>query len=170
LVPDYLPSKSQKRALKRNQQFVIKQSSVLKDSYYPLFESYINTFHRDGSMYPATFDQFKSFLSSALTEQVFIETWDNEGDEEVLICVAVTDVLTNALSAVYTFYHPDYKTNGLGVFSILTQLRISKEMALPYLYLGYQIDDCQKMNYKNKYFPYEIFVNGDWLRTEKLPK
>ena len=170
LVNDFVPSKSQKRSLKRNQHFIIRQSTELKDSYYPLFENYINTFHQDGSMYPATFEQFKSFLSCTLTQQTFIETWHEIDGQEQLICVAVTDVLTNALSAVYTFYHPDYKANGLGVFSILTQHSVTKTLSLPYLYLGYQIDDCQKMNYKNRYFPHERFVDGDWLRVDKLPK
>ena len=69
LSNDFTPSKSQKRSKKRNSHFIIKQSSQLKDSYYPLFESYINTFHQDGSMYPASFQQFQSFLSCKLTKQ-----------------------------------------------------------------------------------------------------
>ncbi len=165
-------SKSQKRAKKRNNHLIIKQSSHLKDSYYPLFESYINTLHQDGSMYPATFKQFESFLSCNLTKQLFIETWlpaDEENDEQ-LLCVAVTDVLSNALSAVYTFYHPDFKAHGLGVFSILTQINLCQQLNLPYLYLGYQIDDCQKMNYKNRYFPYERYIDGQWQLNTKANK
>lgn len=174
LVDGFSPSKSQKRSKKRNSSLIIKQSTVLKDSYYPLFENYINTLHQDGSMYPASFEQFKSFLSCNLTKQLFIETWmpAQAGEsEEQLLCVAVTDVLSNGLSAVYTFYHPDHKAKGLGIFSILTQLSICQQMALPYLYLGYQIDDCQKMNYKNRYFPFERFIDGEWhLNTEPLTK
>lgn len=83
------------------------------------------------------------------------------------MCLAVTDVLTNGLSAVYTFYHPDYRANGLGVFSILTQIEFCKKFNLPFLYLGYQIDDCKKMNYKNRYFPYEIFTKQQWLLVQK---
>ncbi|TYK64544.1 arginyltransferase [Colwellia echini] len=167
LVNGFTPSKSQKRSKKRNSHFIIKQSDQLKDSYYPLFENYINTLHSDGSMYPASFQQFESFLSSNLTKQLFIETWapadESTGQiEDTLICIAVTDVLSNGLSAVYTFYHPNFKANGLGVFSILTQLSFCKQMSLPYLYLGYQIDDCQKMNYKDRYFPFERFIDGEW--------
>jgi len=167
LVNDFSLSKSQKRSKKRNSHFIIRQSSQLKDSYYPLFENYINTLHQDGSMYPASFEQFKSFLSCSLTKQLFIETWvqptqENKLTEDTLVCVAVTDVLSNGLSAVYTFYHPEYKANGLGVFSILTQLHFCQQMSLPYLYLGYQIDDCKKMNYKNRYFPFERFIDGEW--------
>ncbi|NQY50394.1 MAG: arginyltransferase, partial [Colwellia sp.] len=138
LSNDFTPSKSQKRSRKRNSHFIIKQSSRLKDSYYPLFEAYINTFHQDGSMYPASFKQFQSFLSCNLTKQLFIETWapaneQNGLKEETLVCVAVTDVLSNGLSAVYTFYHPEFKANGLGVFSILTKLSFCQQRSLPYL-------------------------------------
>ncbi len=163
LVDHFKATKSQKRSIKRNNHLIIKHSDHLKDSYYPLFESYINTYHQDGSMYPANYDQFKSFLSSTLTKQLFIETWQ----DTTLVCVAVTDVLINGLSAVYTFYHPKHKSAGLGVFSILTQINTCQKFKLPYLYLGYQIDACQKMNYKNRYSPYERFVDGHWLLFEK---
>lgn len=167
VVNDFIPSKSQKRSLKRNAQLEIATSSHLKDDYYDLYENYINTCHQDGSMFPANYSQFKSFLSSKLTKQLFIETWMVVGNKKELVCVAVTDQLINGLSAVYTFYHPDFKAKGLGIFSILTQIDFCKKNNLPYLYLGYQIDACQKMNYKNRYFPYEKFIDREWLLFQK---
>ena len=167
VVNDFTPSKSQKRSLKRNAQLEIITSSHLKDDYYALYKNYINTCHQDGSMFPANYPQFKSFLSSKLTKQLFIETWMLDGDKKELVCVAVTDQLLNGLSAVYTFYHPDFKAQGLGVFSILTQIDLCKKYDLPYLYLGYQIDACKKMNYKDRYFPYEKFIDREWLLFQK---
>ena len=120
-------------------------------------------------MYPANVQQFESFLSSKLTTQLFIETWSVVEGQKQLICVAVTDVLNNGLSAVYTFYHPNFKRHGLGGFSILTQIDLCRQLHLPYLYLGYQIDDCQKMNYKNRYFPHERFISHKWLLVERKP-
>lgn len=167
VINKFSPSKSQKRSLKRNAHFQITTSDHLKDDYYPLYENYINTCHRDGSMFPANYQQFESFLSSKLTKQLFIETWLESDNIKQLVCVAVTDVLINGLSAVYTFYHPDFKAHGLGVFSILTQIDYCKKHNLPYLYLGYQIDDCKKMNYKNRYFPFEKFTGHQWLLVQK---
>lgn len=163
----FKPSKSQKRTLKRNADLSVRFSTELKASYYPLYEAYINKFHQDGSMFPANTQQFDSFLSSKLSKQLFIETWHTVDNQAQLICVAVTDVLINGLSAVYTFYHPNYKARGLGVFSILTQIKYCQQANLPYLYLGYQIDSCRKMNYKNRYFPYQAFSDGQWLLQEK---
>lgn len=163
MVPEFHLSKSQKRLIKKNQKFSIKLANQQKDCYYPLYEKYINTLHADGSMYPATVEQYTNFLACTLTEQLYIEVWD----QEKLISVAVTDVLNNALSAVYTFYDSDYRKDALGVFSILSQIKIAKELNKNFLYLGYQIDECQKMNYKNKYFPYQILQNNTWHIVNK---
>lgn len=163
IVDKFIPSKSQKRSLKRNKHLVIKTSQSAQDSYYPLYESYINTLHSDGSMFPATYEQYKNFLNCNLTEQLFIETWD----DEQLVAVAVTDVLENALSAVYTFYDPTLRKNGLGVHCILNQLNMAKKLNKTFLYLGYQIDECQKMNYKDRYFPYQRLIKNTWQIINK---
>ena len=163
LAKEFSPSKSQKRILKRNQHFTIALSQVVKASYYPLYEQYINTVHQDGSMFPATEEQFKSFTQNNVTEQCYIEIWHND----ILISVAVTDDIPDALSAVYTFYDPSYKTYGLGVYSILKQIEIAAQQNRQFLYLGYQIEECSKMNYKNRYSPHQILVENQWQTVNK---
>ncbi|NQY33395.1 MAG: arginyltransferase [Alteromonadaceae bacterium] len=159
LVDQFTASRSQKRLLKKNSEFTCYISKKNKADYYPLYEEYINKIHRDGSMYPADKSQFASFLTSKLTDQIFIELWHNEK----LISVAVTDLLSNAFSAVYTFYSPEYRPSALGVFSILKQIEIAKSFKKEFLYLGYQIDGCTKMNYKDRYFPFEKLKNNIWV-------
>ena len=78
LVADFMPSKSQKRLLKRNQSYQVKMSKEIKASYYPLYEQYINTIHHDGSMFPATYEQFQSFTQNNITEQRYIEIWHDD--------------------------------------------------------------------------------------------
>lgn len=163
LVQEFTPSKSQKRLLKKNQHLRFTVSHQQQPYYYELYERYINTLHSDGSMYPANLEQYQSFLTTELTQQLFLEIWH----EEKLVSVAVTDDLPNALSAVYTFYDPDYRKSALGVYSILNQIRYSKELNREYLYLGYQINECQKMNYKNKYFPYQQLSANQWKTVNK---
>jgi arginine-tRNA-protein transferase len=163
LVANFMPSKSQKRLLKRSEHFLIKRSDKIKSSYYPLYEKYINEIHCDGSMFPASPEQFKSFTQNDITEQIYIEIWH----QEELISVAVTDDIPNALSAVYTFYHPEYRKYGLGVLSILKQIEFSQQLKRDFLYLGYQINDCDKMNYKNRYKSHQILIENQWETVNK---
>ena len=163
LTNEYNPTKSQKRLLKKNNEFNVKVQDELQDNYYPLYENYINVVHKDGAMFPASYAQYQSFLSSELTKQIFLEIWHGE----TLISVAVTDVLNGALSAVYTFYHPDFRKHGIGAFSIIQQILLAKELKKEFLYLGYQIDDCQKMNYKNRYYPHQILSENSWKTVNK---
>ncbi|MEW6982895.1 arginyltransferase [Colwelliaceae bacterium 6471] len=163
LVKQFQPSRSQKRLLKKNKHFQVTLSYEAKPHYYSLFEEYINNIHKDGSMYPASREQYQSFLASKITKQIFVEIYH----QERLIAVAVTDILQEALSAVYTFYSPDYRSSGLGVFAILTQLDIAKRFDKEYLYLGYQIEKCQKMNYKDRYSPYQRLVINTWKTINK---
>ena len=163
LVKNFIPSKSQKRLLKRNQLFTVVISEQIKPSYYPLYEQYINIIHSDGSMFPASEQQFQSFTLNDITEQCYIEIWHNE----LLISVAVTDKIPDGLSAVYTFYHPDYRKYGLGVFSILKQIEMAADLEYQFLYLGYQIAQCNKMNYKDRYNPHQILVENQWQTVNK---
>ena len=163
VVDEFRPSKSQKRLLNKAKDFTVKISNKNKPEYYTLYEQYINTIHQDGAMYPATMEQYQGFVDCNLCEQLFIELWH----DDVLINVAVTDVLADGLSAVYTFYHPDYRKYGLGMVSILKQIEHSGVLTKPYLYLGYQIDGCQKMNYKAKFFPHHRLIKNRWYLVNK---
>lgn len=159
----FKPSKSQKRIISKNKHLVIASNHKLQDYYYPLYEKYINQVHSDGSMFPPSYEQYRNFLSSRLCQQLFIELWD----EDKLVSVAVTDQLLDGLSAVYTFYDPDYRERGIGVYSILNQIQMAAQLHKPYLYLGYQIDACQKMNYKNRYYPHQILKENRWQTVNK---
>ena len=46
---EFTLSKSQKRLLNKNKDYVLKVSSTPKDIYYALYELYINTIHHDGA-------------------------------------------------------------------------------------------------------------------------
>ncbi|TEW47655.1 arginyltransferase [Psychromonas algicola] len=160
---EFVLSKSQKRLLNKNKHFNVKQSNQIKSNYFQLYERYINKVHRDGVMYPASLDQFESFMACAWGNVQFIEIYD----EEKLIAVSVTDQLENATSigwsAFYCFYDPDYTIHSLGKYAVLQQLKLAKEQNITFLYLGYYIHNCQKMNYKNQFNPHQRFINQQWV-------
>jgi arginine-tRNA-protein transferase len=165
----FSPSKSQKRIMKRNQDLIIRISNSDKPEYYPLYESYINQRHDDGSMFPATLEQYQGFILSPWNNALFIEFYaTDEHTKDELIAVAVTDNLVSSLSALYTFFKPEEQQRSLGNFAILQQIELAKSLNKPFLYLGYQIDTCQKMSYKQNFLPHERFFNDKWqLITKK---
>ncbi|TLX46446.1 arginyltransferase [Pseudoalteromonas phenolica] len=158
-VKDFVLSKSQKRKLKAaKSNFNIKVSDKEQSNYYALYENYINQKHYDGTMFPPNRLQYESFLFCNWLPVTFIELWD----QDELIAVAVTDTMPNSLSAIYTFYHPDYDKFSLGVVMILLQIEFAKSSGLDSVYLGYQIDECRKMSYKSQFKPAERFISDVW--------
>jgi arginine-tRNA-protein transferase len=159
---NFKPSKSQKRLVNKNKHFTIKKAFTSHPSYFPLYERYINEIHKDGVMYPASVEQFSSFIECSWGDVMFIEVYDGTK----LIAVSITDRMdnqtTSAWSAFYCFYDPDYTVYSLGKFAVLQQLKLAKEENIDFLYLGYYIHNCQKMNYKNQFNPHERFINQQW--------
>ncbi|WP_199612009.1 arginyltransferase [Flocculibacter collagenilyticus] len=158
IVDQFSPSKNQKRVLKKAKDFSFKVAHKPRKTYYPLYEKYINTRHEGGSMYPANHSQYQSFVACDWLQSIFIELYD----DKKLIAVAVTDLLPNALSAVYTFFDPDYEHFSIGTLLILQQVEVAKLNGKNHVYLGYQIDDCDNMNYKHKFKTNEQFIGNAW--------
>ncbi|MEL0634509.1 arginyltransferase [Pseudoalteromonas carrageenovora] len=160
LAQQFIPSKSQKRKQnKAKSTFEVKYSSVEREQYYPLYSKYISLRHSDGSMYPPDKTQFQSFLLCSWLDITFIELWH----QDTLVAVAVTDCMNNAISAIYTFFDPDFEHYSLGSVMILQQLKFAKEQNKEFVYLGYQIDECDKMKYKTQFLPAQKQVNDEWL-------
>lgn len=154
----FTPSKSQKRLLNKNKDIVVKWIEEERDDYYPLYEQYINECHRDGSMYPPSYDQYRCFFDCIWQRPTYIEG----RIDGKLVGVAVCDKVDDGLSALYTFFDPSLRSRSLGSYFILQQIKSCYEQNLPHLYLGYQIDECKKMNYKSKFTPHERFKEGQW--------
>jgi len=155
----FTPNRIQKRVWKRNQDLAITLTEPqLTDEIYDLYQRYIETRHADGDMYPATKEQYQSFLVESYVDSFFLEF----RLKRRLVAVAVTDILTNAYSAVYTFFEPELTQRSLGVYSLLAQIEHTKKAAFDHLYLGYWVKQCRKMNYKLQYRPIELLVNDQW--------
>jgi len=170
-VNSFKPSRSQKRLLKANQRFHVLFSESTKETYFPLYERYITERHSDGSMYPPSQTQFDNFVKSDWMKTHYLEAYDGEK----LIAVAVTDVVDanvsmRSLSALYTFFDPDYASSSLGTWMILMQIMQARHLDYRYLYLGYYVEGCNKMSYKHKFMPFEQFIDNEWHLMRKNSK
>lgn len=157
----FTPSRRQKRTLKNNKNLIWKIVDKQAEYHYQLYEQYINQRHSDGPMYPASKEQYQHFIGSGWLDPVFIELWK----DDKLVGVAVTDILPNSLSAIYSFFAPEEQKRSLGSLLILIQCRLAKMMQKEFVYLGYQIEESSKMNYKTDYTPYQLLTAQGWLQT-----
>lgn len=158
-VMDFRPSRSQKRCLKRNGDIVVKQVKHISfDQHYPIYDRYICARHHQGDMFPPSREQFEQFLGNAWDCTRFLEF--RIGKQ--LIGCAVVDHLPAALSAIYTYFDPEYAERSLGTLAVLLQIQLAQQLELEYLYLGYWIADCQKMNYKTHYRPLQLLRENIW--------
>ena len=49
---------------------------------------------------------------------------------------------------------------------ILDLLKYTREQGLPWLYLGYFVSGSQKMMYKSRFRPAEVYMSGFWQPYE----
>lgn len=88
---------------------------------------------------------------------------------EELVAVSIVDRGEYSLSAVYTYYDPEYRGLSLGTYAILRQVNLCREWGLSWLYLGYYVAGCVHMNYKGLYTPHERLIHGKWVRFNEVP-
>ena len=159
-VAKFSATRSQRRIMNRNSTLnirVVNNPDYTK--YYALYYKYISQRHPESESMQEVQDTFEQFFFSAWSATFAIEMYVPSGQ---IICVAICDALTQGWSAVYTFYDMEYAKHSLGTYSILTQIKLLQQQQLDYLYLGYWIRDCDKMNYKTQFQPSEGYINEQW--------
>lgn len=156
-LPDFVPSKSQKRLLAKSRHLTWQLKETLDEDWFDLYSRYIIARHHQGSMYPPKKNEFAQFSRCNWLNTQYLHPYDGER----LIAVAVTDILSNSASAFYTFFDPDIDLS-LGTLAVLLQITYCQHAGKQWLYLGYQIDECPAMNYKVRFARHQRLVNQRW--------
>jgi len=158
-VENFRPSRSQKRCQRRNQGLQVNLMPLtFVEKHYALYRKYQRMRHSGGGMDQDNADQYSQFLLASHVESSLVEFC--EGDK--LVMVSVVDKVMDGLSAVYTFFDPDYQKHSPGVYNVLWLIERARQVALPYVYLGYWIAESRKMSYKQQYQPLEGLIEGRW--------
>ena len=158
-VAAFMPDRSQRRCLKRNEDLVVSESVPgYNRERHGLYQRYLRSRHPGGGMDEAEASDFRRFLTAPWSPTVFLEM----RDDDRLLAVAVTDVCASGMSAVYTFYEPGESARSLGTFAILQQVELARRRRIPWLYLGFWINGHPKMDYKRRFQPLQIRSADGW--------
>ncbi|HWX85255.1 MAG TPA: arginyltransferase, partial [Xanthobacteraceae bacterium] len=137
-----------------------------------VFRAYLDRRHRHGGMADMTVLDYAMMVEDSHVETRIIEyrrratDAGGAGQSEELVAVALTDVLSDGLSMVYSFFEPSEESRSLGTFMILDHITRARRQGLPYVYLGYWIEGSKKMDYKGRFLPQQRLAPSGWLRVD----
>ena len=164
-VKRFVANRSQKRSWKKHAGLDIRVLNLgYQEEHFQLYQHYQNERHAGSDMDQDDQNQYMQFLLQSRVNSRIIEFRDgpNDTDPGRLRMVSMIDILEQGISSVYTFFDTSNTSTSYGSFSILWQIRQALELDLPYLYLGYYIQNSEKMSYKAKFQPIEGLVDDHW--------
>ncbi|MFP4483782.1 MAG: arginyltransferase [Spirochaetaceae bacterium] len=156
-VDRFAPSKSQRRVLRRNADVTIERRPIEPlEEVYELYSRY--NARRHDPEEEVTFEAFRSFLgTSPIDTDMMLYHVDDR-----LVGVGWIDVLPTSLSSVYYAFDPEESQRSLGTFSVLKEIELSHSLGKLWHHLGFYVPGCHKMDYKSRFTPHQLLINGEW--------
>jgi len=157
-VNDFMPKRSQRRALKTHNNLSVAIIPLdFSEEHFALYTAYQIARH-SGNKDQESAEQYRNFLVQSNVESVMVEF--RLGDQ--LKMVSVVDIVSDGISAVYTFYDASDTHASYGTYNVMWLIKWCKRLKLDYLYLGYWIKESPKMAYKQNFVPQQALIDGEW--------
>ena len=139
---------------------------------FALLQSYLACRHAGGGMSDMGLFDYVAMVEETPVETTLVEyrTREPQGRAGRLVACALTDVLQDGLSMVYSFFDPEMSERSLGTYMILDHVRAAQARKLPYVYLGYWVRGSRKMDYKARFKPLEALGSSGWRRMPVAPE
>ena len=163
----FIPSRGQKRIMRKNANLVRSVEMTGADlKIYNLCKDYLDHRHPGGEMGLMDSDEFANMVGPHGVRTVMvkyrIEPDDETTDDDRLVAVCLTDIISDGLSMCYSFFDPEMSRYSPGIYMILDHVDLALGMDLDYVYLGYWIEKCPKMSYKSGFENLEYNKAGRW--------
>ena len=162
MVDEFQATVSQKRVMRVNRDIRVKMMAAKATTdQFQLFSRYQDVRHTGGDMATMDYYDYQALIEETPVDSLLVEFRNDEG---VLIAGCLVDRMSDGLSAVYSFFDPELNRRSLGTYMILWLMERARELDLSYVYLGYWISESQKMAYKEKFQPLELYTSNGWRR------
>jgi arginine-tRNA-protein transferase len=156
----FLPSKSQRRIWRRNQDLAVTVTSSPRPSNekFQLYLSYQRERHDPDRAEDAA--GFAEFLYQSPVDSLEFAYRDAT---DKLIGVGIADVCAQSLSSVYFYFDPAESRRSLGIFSAMWEIAFAAAKKIPHYYLGYWVRNGATITYKADFRPFELLgPEGLW--------
>jgi arginine-tRNA-protein transferase len=173
-VSAFKPSRSQRRVLAANGELTSHMHRAEPTTeQYSVFRAYLDARHFGGGMSDMSVLDYAMMIEDSHVDSRIVEyrkpvpegeTGGRRGGE--LVAAALTDVLKDGLSMVYSFFEPLEAERSLGTFMILDHVERARALDLPFVYLGYWVNGSRKMDYKIRFNPIEMLSEKGWRRFD----
>jgi arginine-tRNA-protein transferase len=145
------------RILKRNDDIEVEvRAPRATAEQFALFKRYLDCRHTGGGMTAMNFVDYEYMVEDTPVQTVVVEYRLGSDPARPLVAVALTDVMPDGLSMVYSFFAPELPRRSLGNLLILDHVRQVRLAGLSYVYLGYWVQDSPKMAYKVQFRPLDV--------------
>jgi arginine-tRNA-protein transferase len=161
---EFSSQRSQKRIARRNEDLVRTEvPAEATREQFALLRTYLDSRHSGGGMSDMGLFDYVAMVEETPVNTHIVEYRRTDG---TLVACALTDVLRDGLSMVYSFFHPGEVTRSLGTAMILDHVRAARTRGLSYVYLGYWVQGSEKMDYKARFQPLEALGRDGWARLK----
>ncbi|CUX13465.1 arginyltransferase [Rhizobium oryzihabitans] len=170
LTEQFQPTKSMRRVLSINRDVVATvHAAEPSTEQFSLFRRYLDHRHQSGGMSDMSALDYAIMVEDTHVNTRIIEYRVREPGSGIdpskrgeLLALALSDVMSDGLSMVYSFFNPDLEKRSLGTFMIMDHITRTRALGLPHVYLGYWVDGSEKMGYKTRYHPQEHLTPRGW--------
>ncbi len=166
-VQAFQPGKTQRRILARNNDVVrhpVRAQATREQ--YRLLKRYLRARHDGAGMSEMSYRDYAGMVGESPVQSLIFEYRRGEGADAPLVAAAITDVLRDGLSMVYTYFDTDEPSDSLGSYMILDHIAHARTLGLPHVYLGYWVKGSPKMDYKRRFKPLEVLDGDAWRPLE----
>ncbi|MFN3944098.1 MAG: arginyltransferase [Allosphingosinicella sp.] len=170
ITKEFQPNATQRRLLRRHQDLEVTACKPwTTQEQYDLLRRYLNARHPTGGMVEMDEHDFADMIEQSPVKTFVVEYREPSrgGRPGKLVGACLTDQQADGLSMIYSFFEPeDTARSGLGTYIILDHIVRAGRAGLPYVYLGYWVENSRRMAYKARFRPLEKLGPNGWRRFE----